>query len=458
MNKIVFGRYLLSVEDVVSIAEHHSDSILDDSSQFQSLIERGSEILAKAWREDRRVYGVTTGVGDSVVRPIPRELVPEFPSHLMRFHGCGLGRYFGVEDGRAILAVRTASLCRGYSGVRFILLEHLAALLREDVIPQIPEEGSVGASGDLTPLSYVAAVLMGEREVYHCGKVRPAAEALADIGLPTLELHPKEALALMNGTSVMTALAARNWVRADYLLRLSARVTALVSEAMMGNKAHFHPVIFQQKPHPGQAHVAAWIAKDVGWVPGYFRAGQERLQDTYAVRCAPHVLGVLADALPWIRQQIETELNSANDNPLIDPNSGEILHGGNFYGGHIGFAMDGLKNAVANIADLLDRQVILLVNEKTNRGLVSNLTGAAPERQPVNHAFKAIGIATSAWAAEALKAAIPASIFSRSTESHNQDKVSMGTIAARDAVRVLELTEQVLVATLLVACQGLELR
>ena len=169
------------------------------------------------------------------------------------------------------------------------------------------------------------------------------------------------------------------------------------------------------------------------------------------------MVGVLEDALDWSRSWIETELNSANDNPLIDPEVG-ILHGGNFYGGHIALAMDSLKSAVASVSDLLDRQVALLVNERSNGGLPSNLTGAALERQPVNHAFKAVHIATSAWTAEALKNTMPAMSFSRSTESHNQDKVSMGTIAARDCLRVLELSEQTAVAACLAALQALDLR
>lgn len=458
MRSILLGKQDLSLQDIVEIAEGSATLLLENDPTFVEFMDASANILAKAWQEDRRIYGVTTGVGDSVVRPIPRNLVPEFPMHLMRFHGCGLGRIFTEPQARAILTVRAASLCRGYSGVRYILLRRLIEFIQLGIIPCIPEEGSVGASGDLTPLSYIAAVLMGEREVWYKGEKRPAQEILQMHQLAPLDMQPKETLAIMNGTSVMTAIAALAWVRAEYLLRLSSRITALVSEAMLGNKEHFHPEIFRQKPHPGQAQVAQWIATDIGLTDTYERHPQERLQDTYAVRCAPHILGVLADALPWMKVHIETELNSANDNPLIRPTDGHVFHGGNFYGGHIAFAMDGLKTCVANLADLLDRQVILLVNEKMNRGLPSNLTGATPERMAVNHGFKAIGIATSAWAAESLKQSIPASIFSRSTESHNQDKVSMGTIASRDAIRVIELAEQVAAATLLAAIQAVELR
>jgi histidine ammonia-lyase len=183
-----------------------------------------------------------------------------------------------------------------------------------------------------------------------------------------------------------------------------------------------------------------------------------RVQDRYSIRCAPHVIGVLEDMLPSFRGLIENEINSANDNPLFDPIDGRTLHGGHFYGGHIAFAMDGLKTLVANLADLLDRQLALLVDTRYSNGLPQNLSGATGPRAAINHGLKAVQIAASAWTAEALKLTMPASVFSRSTECHNQDKVSMGTIAARDAIRVLELVEQVAAANLIATVQALRLR
>ncbi|MEG0343682.1 MAG: aromatic amino acid ammonia-lyase, partial [Acinetobacter sp.] len=183
-----------------------------------------------------------------------------------------------------------------------------------------------------------------------------------------------------------------------------------------------------------------------------------RLQDRYSLRCAPHVIGVFEDSKIWLRQFIENELNSSNDNPLIDPVNLRVLHGGHFYGGHIAQAMDSLKIMIANIADLMDRQLAQLVDHKMNHGLPRNLTGSSQERLPLNHGFKAVQIGVSAWTAEALKQTIAASIFSRSTECHNQDKVSMGTIAARDASRVILLTEQVMAALCCAAVQAIQLR
>ncbi len=336
------------------------------------------------------------------------------------------------------------------------LLERLVWLLDNDVLPLIPEEGSVGASGDLTPLSYVAAVLCGERDVHYRGEQRLAADVLAELGIEPYQLKPKESLAIMNGTAVMTAIAALAFGRCSYLSQLCTRITAMASYALDGNPYHFDELLFAAKPHAGQNRVAEWLRTDLH-APQAPR-NSARLQDRYSIRCAPHVIGVVEDSLPWWRQFLENELNSANDNPLVDPVNRKIMHGGHFYGGHVAFVMDSLKQAVANLADLLDRQMALLVDSRFNHGLPSNLSGADIERLAINHGYKAVQIGVSAWTAEALKLTMPASVFSRSTECHNQDKVSMGTIAARDAIRILTLVEQVAAAVLHAASQGVALR
>jgi len=263
---------------------------------------------------------------------------------------------------RTVRAVRLVSLCRGPSGVSIALLAQLTALIVHDALPRIPSERSVGASGDLTPLSYVAAALCGERQVRHAGRERPAAEALAAVGLRPLRLRPKEGLALMNGTAVMAALACDAFHRASRLSSLAAR-----------------------------------------------------LQDRCSLRCAPHVLGVLEDALPFFRGLIENELDSSNDNAITDPENEQVLHGGHFYGGHIAFAMDALKTTVANVAELLDHQFAIRVDTRYNHGLPGNLSGARPERAAMNHKLKALQISVSAWTAEALKGTMPTLVFSRST-------------------------------------------
>ena len=455
-SEIVFGDAPLGIEDIHAVARAERKTRLSASPAFIERVNAGTRFLDEMLAREGVIYGVTTGYGDSCTRAVPLDLVPELPVHLTRFHGCGLGRTLSREEGRAVVAVRLASLCHGMSGVSLDLLRLLAALLEQDIVPVIPAEGSVGASGDLTPLSYVAAVLIGEREVLYRDAVHDTAAVFDHLGLVPIRLRPKEALAVMNGTSVMTALAVLAYMRAEYLVRFAARLTAMSSLALGGNPAHFDAVLFRAKPHPGQELIAARIRADIGAPANEAHAG--RLQDRYSIRCAPHVVGVLQDALPMFRQMIEIELNSANDNPLVDPVNRTILHGGHFYGGHIAFVMDGMKTLVANISDLLDRQLALLVDEKFNNGLPANLSGADGERRAINHGLKALQIAASAWTAEALKNTMPASVFSRSTECHNQDKVSMGTIAARDALRVLELTEQTAAAHAIAVRQALEIR
>lgn len=453
---VVFGAAPLRLEQVVALARQQAPAQLQGDDAFRQRIARGAQFLDSLLDREGVIYGVTTGYGDSCVVAVPLHQVEALPRHLFTFHGCGLGKLLEPDATRAVLAARLQSLCQGVSGVRLELLERLQAFLEHDVLPLIPEEGSVGASGDLTPLSYIAATLSGEREVLFRGERRSAADVHRELGWTPLVLRPKEALALMNGTAVMTGLACLAYSRAEYLLQLATRITAMNVIAMQGNPEHFDERLFAAKPHPGQFQVAAWLREDLAIDAP--TPPLHRLQDRYSLRCAPHVLGVLADSLGFLRQFIETELNSANDNPIIDGDAERVLHGGHFYGGHIAFAMDSLKNLVANVADLLDRQLALLVDTRYNHGLPSNLSGAPAATAMINHGFKAVQIGTSAWTAEALKNSMPASVFSRSTECHNQDKVSMGTIAARDAIRSLELTEQVAAATLLAAQQGVWLR
>lgn len=453
---ILIGGGRLNIEEVVAIARSHVPVALDPAPDVQHRIEASAAYLDQLVAQDGEIYGVTTGYGDNCTTRIPQDLVAALPLQLSRFHGCGLGAHLAPHLTRAVMVARLASLSLGHSGVRHVLLQRLVDLLNLDVQPLIPEEGSVGASGDLTPLSYVAALLVGERSARVGEHIRPAAEVLAELGLPPLEMRPKEGLALMNGTAVMTGLACEAFVRAEYLTRLCSRLTAMASLALGGNPEHFNARLFAVKPHPGQNEIAAWIRTDLDQAGASM--APSRLQDRYSIRCAPHIIGVLRDSLPWLRQFIETELNSANDNPIIDGEAKAVLHGGHFYGGHIAFAMDGLKTCVANLADLMDRQMALLVDPKMNNGLPPGLTGATGARLAINHGFKAVQIGMSAWTAEALKLTMPASAFSRSTESHNQDKVSMGTIAARDCLRVLQLTEQVAAAHLLALVQALELR
>jgi histidine ammonia-lyase len=448
---LVVGAATLTIEDVLAVARGRRRVVLDASPEFASRIGAAREAVERRLRDRGSIYGVTTGVGASISNEVPTDLRAAMPHNLFRFHGCGTGDILSEEAAAAVVLIRLASLARGMSGVRHDLLIRLADLLEHRLLPRIPSEGSVGASGDLTPLSYLAAAVAGEREVTLGGVEMDSAGAHARCGLTPLQLQPKESLALMNGTSVMTALASLAYGRAARVARLAAAITAILVDVTHGNPEHFDDRVLSAKPHPGQTRCGAWIRADL--VADSTKSPPARLQDRYSLRCAPHVIGTLLDGLDFGRRVLETEINGVDDNPVVV--DGDVLHGGNFYGGHVCMVADLLKTQVAGVADLLDRQLVLLCCPETSDDLPANLVAAD---SVVHHGFKAMQISASALAAEALKLAMPAGVFSRSTESHNQDKVSMGTIAARDLARVVELTETVAAIGLLAALQAVDLR
>lgn len=458
---IIIGDEPLGIDEITGIARGRARVTITTTHAFTDRLERSRQMLQRALETGVPVYGVTTGYGKSCGKRMAHDVALLNGNNLIRFHGCGTGEPLGVAETRAAMATRLCCFARGYSGVSLGLMRQIADFLNHGITPVVPAEGSVGASGDLTPMSYVAAALMGEREVFYQDRRMPAREAIAAAGLAPYVFGPKEPLAIMNGTATMTGIAVIAIDRARHLLDAMTSGTALAIHALMGNAHHYDPIIGKAKPHPGQVRVAERIAHllETTVDPETLEADAlETLQDPYSIRCSPQILGILEDSLEWITRWITIEANSANDNPIVDPDSGTVLMGGNFYGGHVGHAMDALKSAVASAADMMDRQVALMVDPHTNRGLPADLVRVAEAERLYNHGFKAMSIAVSSLAAEALKNTMPASSFSRSTESHNQDKVSMGTIAARDCLRVLELTEQVAASMLIAVRQGIMLR
>jgi phenylalanine ammonia-lyase len=423
------------------------------------------------------IYGVTTGFGDSVKHQIGRDRSTELQRRLIDFLGCGTGPNLASDQARAVVLARLNCLARGKSAVRPVVIERLVDLLNSGAAPLIPEQGSVGASGDLVPSSYIAAVLMGEREVISAGQVMPAAQLWQKLGKEPITLQAKEGLALVNGTAFMTGIGCLVLQDALRLARLADFLTALTCETLGGVDGPFHPFIHDAKPHGGQVRSAARIrgfltgsslihsyeqtVESLGEMTNGFRALDVRIQDQYSIRCAPQCIGSLYDTVDWVTQWLTTELNSANDNPLFDPVEGLVHSGGNFSGFHVALAMDTLKTAVASVIDLLDRQLELLVDEKFSNGLPSNLQWPVPSGDPregLSHGFKGMQIAMSALAAEALNLTMPLTSFSRSTECHNQDKVSMGAVAARRARDVVEIGQRAIAIHLLAACQAADIR
>jgi histidine ammonia-lyase len=339
--------------------------------------------------------------------------------------------------------------------VRVCLLEALCALIDRGIIPVIPSTGSVGASGDLTPLSYLAAVLAGEREAYYMGDVLPAEEALERAGLKAHDFVPKESLAIMNGTAVMTAVGALSVGRLANTFCLCERACALAAEILFGRSEAFHPTVHQLKHHPGQIRAAAAIRSamaDSGLIDGRSAAADRIIQDPYSIRCAAHVIGAARDTLDWTEVLLQRELNSVNDNPIVDPQTGAVFFAGNFYGGHVALAMDLLKIATASVCDLLDRQFALLVDSRFNDGLPETLV-AYP-----GCGLKALQLTCTALTAKAVQRSSPDTVLSRPTEVNNQDKVSMGLHAALNAAGIVELLQQILACELIALSNAAALR
>ncbi len=453
-------------EREVRLAEHAARAVQECRELKRSLIAK-----------EIPIYGVTTGLGDSAHRQVASEKSARLQQNLIRFLGCGTGPIAPPEVVRVAMLLRANCLAKGNSGVRVQLVERLLELINSDVLPLVPERGSCGASGDLIPLSYVGRALLGDTRVQFAGQTRDAGEVLRQLQIEPLVLEAKEGLALTNGTSFMTAFACLAVGAAHDLADLVDLMTAMASESLLGNRGHFNQFLFDSaKPHPGMIESARRIrdllaeselAMDSDDVVSARMNGaglvehERQVQDKYSIRCTPHVNGVLRDVLRWVEEWVSTEMNSSDDNPLFNVAGGRAESGGNFYGGHMGQAMDSLKVALANVCDLMDRQLELIVDEKFNTGLTPNLIARLEADDPeagIHHGFKGMQLCCSAMTAEAMKLCNPATIHSRSTECHNQDKVSMGAIAARDARTIVELAQNIAAIHMIACCQALELR
>ena len=460
-NAVVVGQGQVSLAQIVSVAQGQAQVKLSSNKSFLKRMQCTQMMLQRSIKNGVAVYGVNTGFGRSCGKRVPAAMALRKIANPLPFHGCGTGEPLSVEETRAAMLCRMLCLATGYSGVSIALLRQLAAFLNAGITPLVPCEGSVGASGDLTPMSYIAACLAGEREAFYQGRRMSARQALKRGGINPYVFEPKEPLAMVNGTSTMTGIAIMSAARAWNILHGVVCATALTVHAFKGKMYHFHPVISNAKPFPGQDYVSKCLMHLLhtkGNAEQLEEDGPDALQDPYSVRCTPQIAGVLYDALVWIEQWLAIEANSSNDNPIFDPATGMTIMSGNFYGGHIAFAMDSLKAVLASMADMADRQILLLVHPQLNRGLPEDLVGVKGDDRFFNHGFKAMSITASALTAEALKTTMPAASFSRSCESHNQDKVSLGTIAARDAQRVCTLVERAVAIHLLTAAQGCELR
>ncbi|HEX5710050.1 MAG TPA: aromatic amino acid ammonia-lyase [Sulfuricurvum sp.] len=439
--------------------------VLDSSALFRDRIRAAEALLMKEISNGNPIYGVTTGYGDSGKNYLVFEDAKTLQVNLYRFHGCGVGDILSEKEIFNIVLVRLISISKGFSGVSVELLEAILKFLEMGILPAIPSKGSVGASGDLTPLSYIAAALAGEREVIYRSQLRPTAEVLKECGIEPYVFKPKEALAIMNGTSVMAGILVVQIENFERLLLGLESFSAGLFEAMEADTTALEPFVHQVKPFEGQIKCASNLrAKLTGATlvhdrltryKSFFDAEHHNIQDRYSIRCIPQILGVAWDNLAMAKKWVETEINSVSDNPLINCDEQIIYTGCNFYGGYMAHSADTLKICLANMADLLDKQFAVLVDDKFNRGLGENLKLS---KEHYHHGFKAMQITLSSLSADVMMRMLPSSVFSRSTESMNQDKVSMGTTGALGLKGGIDEFASMLAIAMLGIAQAMDIR
>jgi phenylalanine ammonia-lyase len=439
----------LSIEDVARVAR--SGEIVSLAPAARERIALGRSRLLELINRGERIYGVNTGVGGNAAIALPADQMELLQHNLMRHLGCATGAPLPTDAVRAATLLRLATFTTGASAVRPELADSLCELLNRGVTPVVPRYGSVGASGDLMPSAYIARVLLGEGEAEFRGQRMPAAEALAAAQIAPIRFAPKEGLALINGTTVMTGIAALLWLDAFRTLRALLGGAALCIEALHAPQAPFAAWVHEQKGHPGQIAVADYLRE---MLEDSLYTREAGTQACYSLRCVPQGLGQVWEALENSRPTLEREINSANDNPLIDPETGVLHQAGNFYGGHIARTLDGWKLDFASMANWGNALIALLVDERFNRGLPANLA-----RDPgVNSGFKGLQLSVTSLACAIRQLAGPSSIHSLPTEQYNQDVVSLGMHAAVTALDSLECLRSLTAMVLLAAAQAIDLR
>ncbi len=440
----------LSLEDYRRVAE--GKVRVELTAQSLARVAGCRQVLEEFLGGDKPHYGINTGFGALAQKEIASKDLRRLQRNLIRSHVAGVGPLLSERVVRGVMLLRANVLAKGYSGVRPEVVQLLLAMLNHGVIPCIPSQGSVGASGDLAPLAHLAQVLIGEGEATFQGKVLEGGKALKAAGLEPLELVEKEGLALINGTQMMTAIGVFNLLEAENLVKVADIAAALTFEAQLGNPSPFYDEIHQVRRHPGQAKTAANIRHLIKDSPLWIsHQGKRKVQDAYSVRCTPQVHGAVRDTLAFVRRTLEIEVNSATENPLVFPEQKLILSGGNFHGEPIAFAMDFLAIALSEIGSISERRIDRLVNPASNMGLPPFLTAESG----LNSGFMIAHVTASALASENKVLAHPASVDSIPTSANQEDHVSMGAHAARKGAEVVANVRHILAIEVVAALQAL---
>jgi histidine ammonia-lyase len=461
----------LSINDIVAVGVGDAGVSLDAAALDRCRASR--TFLEQEVAAERIIYGVNTSFGPMCNKIISPNELESLQVNLIRSHAAGLGDPLKPYIARAVLAVRLNCLVKGYSGVRVALVELMRDMINSGIAPFIPECGSVGASGDLVHLAHLALAVIGEGRVYHQGALLPAREALQKAGLRPLRLSFKEGIALMNGTSAMTAIAAFAVFTARKLLNLACVNAAFTMEIFGGIDDAFDPDLHSVKPHPGQTAIAETVRRlcagsrnitlrddmrdliDKRTNGGPVYETSVNVQDVYSIRCAPQILAPVKEMVEQAAATVTIEANSSNDNPVIIPEKKKIIHGGNFHGQSIGCAMDSLALAIAHICTLSERRLNKLLDKNLNEGLPEHLIAGTVG---LTMGFMGAQYLATATTAENRHLANPATVHSISCNASNQDVVSMGTIAARKALKAASNAKHVLTVETLGMLQALSFR
>jgi histidine ammonia-lyase len=455
----------LSIADVEAVARHGAPASLDEHARAR--IQEARDVVEGLVAQGAVAYGITTGFGDLASVTIRPEDTGRLQENLLMSHAAGVGRPLPTEVVRAMLLLRANTLALGHSGCRPLVVDRLLAFLAAGIHPVVPEQGSLGASGDLAPLAHLALPLIGRGEVDLEGHRMPALLALREVGLEPLTLEAKEGLALLNGTQMMGAVGALVLADADRLVRTASVAAALSVEALLGTEVAFAAAYQLARPHPGQIAVAAELRHLLRGSTLQVSHHQQahKVQDAYSLRCVPQVHGAVRDTLDHLRRVLDIELNSATDNPLIFPGGGVVpdavatggglvISGGNFHGEPIAFALDFAKIAIAELGSISERRTALLVDARLNGGLPAFLAASSG----VDSGMMIYQYTAAALVSENKVLAHPASVDSIPTSANQEDHVSMGSIAARHSRMVVDNVERVLAIELLVAAQALDAR
>ena len=456
----------LTILDVEAVARHGAAAALDVHARAR--MQEAREVIERLVAEGAVVYGVTTGFGALADRSIDAADVERLQENLLVSHAVGVGEPLPRDVVRAMLLLRANTLALGHSGVRPLVVDRLLDFLRLDVHPVVPAQGSVGASGDLAPLAHLALPLIGRGTAELNGQIVPALVALREVGLEPLALGPKEGLALLNGTQLMSALGALLLADADRLVRTASTVAAMSVEALLGTDVAFSAAYQLARPHPGQVEVAAELRGLLveSGLQASHHGSSHKVQDPYSLRCIPQVHGAVRDALDHLRRVLDIELNSATDNPLVFPGGGAtdasalatggglVISGGNFHGEPVALALDFAKLALAELGAISERRTALLLDPHLNGGLPAFLAPASG----LDSGLMLLQYTAAALASENKVLAHPASVDSIPTSANQEDHVSMGPIAGRHARQVLDHVERIVAIEALCAAQALDLR